>query len=96
MEEILEIRDGCTTPVQLLKSKAFAKYLNIYKKQFIKELKNRENTDLKDDVLHKIEYIDNISPGTFISIIEGVTPFSGDELRDNRDYVKFIDGAFHH
>ena len=36
MEEILEIRDGGATPVQLLKSKAFAKYLNIYKKQFIK------------------------------------------------------------
>ena len=50
MEQILEIRDGCTTPAQLLKSKAFAQYLDIYKKQFIKELKNRENTDLKDDV----------------------------------------------
>ena len=96
MEEILEIRDGCPTPSQLLKSKAFAKFLNIYKKQFIKELKDRENTDLKDDVLHKIDYIENISPSTFISIIEGVTPFSGDELRDNRDSVKFIDGAFHH
>ena len=49
MEKILEVRDGCTTPLQLLKSKAFAQYLDIYKKQFIKELKNRENTDLKDD-----------------------------------------------
>ena len=96
MEEILEIRDGCSTPSQLLKSKAFAKFLNIYKKQFIKELKDRENTDLKDDVMHKIEYIENISPATFISIINGETPFSGDELRDNRDSVKFIDGAFHH
>ena len=76
MEEILEIRDGCATPVQLLKSKAFAKYLNIYKKQFIKELKNRENTDLKDDVLHKIDYIEGISPSTFISIIDGDTPVS--------------------
>ena len=74
MEEILEIRDGCTTPSQLLKSKAFSKFLTNYKKQFIKELKDRENTDLKDDVLHKIEYIESISPSTFISIIEGVTP----------------------
>ena len=32
MEEVLEIRDGCTTPTQLLKSKAFAQYLEIYKK----------------------------------------------------------------
>ena len=96
MEEILEIRDGCSTPSQLLKSKAFSKYLDIYKKQFIKELKNRENTDLKDDVLHKIDYIEGITPTTFISIIDGHTPFSGDELRDHRDSVKFIDGAFHH
>ena len=43
MEEILEIRDGCSTPSQLLKSKAFAKFLNIYKKQFIKELKDLAN-----------------------------------------------------
>ena len=96
MEEILEIRDGCTTPLQLLKSKAFTQYLDIYKKQFIKELKNRENTDLKDDVLHKIEYIEGIDANTFISIIEGDTPFSGDELRDHRNSIKFIDGAFHH
>jgi hypothetical protein len=96
MEKILEIRDGCTTPAQLLKSKAFAQYLDIYKKQFIKELKNRENTDLKDDVLHKIDYIQGIDANTYISIIEGQTPFSGDELRDHRDSVKFIDGAFHH
>ena len=96
MEKILEVRDGCTTPLQLLKSKAFAQYLDIYKKQFIKELKNRENTDLKDDVLHKIEYIEGIDANTYISIIEGETPFSGDELRDHRDSVKFIDGAFHH
>ena len=96
MEEILEIRDGCTTPSQLLKSKAFSQYLDIYKKQFIKELKNRENTDLKDDVLHKIDYIDGIDANTYISIIEGETPFSGDELKAHRDSVKFIDGAFHH
>ncbi|MBT3548954.1 MAG: hypothetical protein HOI56_02955 [Gammaproteobacteria bacterium] len=96
MEKILEIRDGCTTPTQLLKSKAFAQYLDIYKKQFIKELKNRENTDLKDDVLHKIEYINGIDANTYITIIEGQTPFSGNELKAHRDSVKFIDGAFHH
>lgn len=96
MEEILEIRDGCSTPIQLLKSNAFAQYLDIYKKQFIKELKNRENTDLKEDVLHKIEYIKNIDSNTYIGILEGATPFSGDQLRTYRDNVKFLDGAFHH
>ena len=28
--------------------------------------------------------------------MKGVTPFSGDELRDFRTYVQFLDGAFHH
>ena len=39
MEEIIETRDGGTTHSQLLKSKAFAKFLNINKKKFIKEVK---------------------------------------------------------
>ena len=96
MEEILEIRDGCETPLQLLKSKAFAQYLNIYKKQFIKELKLREDTEQKEEVRHKIEFIKAIKPATFIDILEGVTPFSGDELMKHRQSVRFIDGSFHH
>jgi hypothetical protein len=56
MEEILEIRDGCSTPSQLLKSKAFAKFLNIYKKQFIKELKDRENTDSYQSLVGKLHF----------------------------------------
>ena len=59
MEEILEIRDGCKTPTQLLKSKAFSIYLEIYKKQFIKELENREDSTIKEEVLHKIDYMKN-------------------------------------
>ena len=96
MEEILEIRDGCETPLQLLKSKAFAQYLTIYKKQFIKELKLREDTEQKEEVRHKIEFIKAIKPATFIDILEGVTPFSGDELMKHRQSVRFIDGSFHH
>ena len=96
MEEILEIRDGCETPLQLLKSRAFAQYLNIYKKQFIKELKLREDTEQKEEVRHKIEFIKAIKPATFIDILEGVTPFSGDELMKHRQSVRFIDGSFHH
>ncbi len=96
MEEILEVRDGCTTPIQLLKSTAFSKYVEIYKKQFIKDLKNRKDEDLKEDLLHKIDYIKSIDATTFIDILEGATPFSGDELKSHRDSVKFLDGAFHH
>jgi len=96
MEEILEVRDGCTTPIQLLKSTAFSKYVEIYKKQFIKDLKNRKDEDLKEDLLHKVDYIKSINAATFIDILEGATPFSGDELKSHRDSVKFLDGAFHH
>ena len=66
MEEILEIRDGCKTPSQLLKSKAFAQYLEIYKREFIRELKKREDKDLKEEVLHKIHYIESIDPKVFV------------------------------
>ena len=31
MEEIFEIRDACKTSLELLKSKAFSQYLEIYK-----------------------------------------------------------------
>ena len=96
MEEILEIRDGCKTPSQLLKSKAFAQYLAIYKREFIRELKKREDKDLKEEVTHKINYIKGIDAKVFVSILDGVTPFSGDELRDYKDSVQFLDGAFHH
>ena len=96
MEEVLEIRDGCTTPTQLLKSKAFAQYLEIYKKQFIKDLEKRDDSSLSEEVSHKLEYIKSIEPKIYISILEGSTPFSGDDLRDFRDAVQFLDGAFHH
>lgn len=96
MEQILEIRDGCETPLQLLKSKAFAQYLEIYKKQFTKELELMKDTDQKEEALHKIKYIKSIRPKTFIDILEGVTPFSGDDLMQHRQSVRFFDGAFHH
>ena len=70
MEEIFEIRDVCKTPSELLKSKAFSQYLNIYKDEFIKQLKLRENTDQKDEVLHKIEYIKSIKPKIFTDIFK--------------------------
>ena len=70
MEEILEIRDTCKTPLELLNSNAFLKYLNIYKKQFLKELKSRKNSDHKEEVIHKIEFVEKIQPNIFIEILE--------------------------
>ena len=48
MSEILEIRDGCQTPLELLTSQTFNKYLDIYKQKFLSELKSREQTEQKD------------------------------------------------
>ena len=41
VESILEIKDGCLTSEQLLKSYAFARYLKIYKKEFLEDLEKR-------------------------------------------------------
>ena len=65
-------------------------------KEFIKELRKREDKDLKEELSHRISFIEDIDPSVYVSILKGVTPFSGDELRDFRTYVQFLDGAFHH
>jgi len=96
MQEMLEIREVCKTPQQLLKSQSFGRYLELYKSEFISELKKREDKDLKEELQHRITFIKGIKPDNFISIIKGATPFSGDQLRDYRASVQFLDGAFHH
>ena len=96
MEEILEIRKECETPLELLKSEAFSRYVEIYKSEFIKELKKREDSNLKEDVVHKIDYINSIDAKIYASILEGNPPYQGDELRNFKDAVQFLDGAFHH
>ena len=35
MQEMLEIREICKTPKQLLKSQSFERYLELYKNEFI-------------------------------------------------------------
>ena len=47
MQEMLEIKEICKTPKQLLKSVSFARYLELYKKEFVSELMKREDKDLK-------------------------------------------------
>ena len=70
MEGILEIRDTCKTPIELLTSDAFEKYLNTYKRLFIKQLQSRQNTEQKEEVLHKIHFIKSIDPNTYIKITQ--------------------------
>ena len=87
MEEILEIRKECETPLELLKSEAFSRYVEIYKSEFIKELKKREDSNLKEDVVHKIDYINSIDAKIYVSILEGNPPYQGDELRNFKDFL---------
>ena len=95
MEEILEIRDGCKTPLELLKSNAFSKYLNIYRKQFIKELQVLAETNQKSEAIHKISFLNEIKPEIFLSILKEDKP-EGSKLVKQREVVKFIEDLFHH
>jgi len=95
MEEILEIRDGCNTSEQLLKSLAFSRYLKIYKSEFINELSSKNSRHQKE-AQQKIRYINSVCARDFVNLIEQ-QEFSGhSELERARSLVKFLDGAFHH
>lgn len=95
MEQILEIRDGCSTSTQLLKSHAFARYLEIYKHEFIEDLQQRSGRQ-QGDARQKIEFINSITPRDFLEIIEAGEN-RGRVVKDReRAVVRFIDGAFHH
>ena len=48
MKEMLEIREICRSPRQLFESKSFSRYLELYKKEFIAELRKRQDKDLKE------------------------------------------------
>ncbi len=96
MEEILEIRDGCKTPIELLESNAFRKYLGIYKKQFIKELELRQNSDQKEEVIHKIDFVKNIDPKVFIDLIQKEKTFSKSDISKYKESIRFLEGLFHH
>jgi len=69
MEQILEIRDGCNTPGQLLRSLAFSRFLKSYKQAFIKDLMNRTD-DQKQEAEHKIEFIKRVRTRDLITILE--------------------------
>lgn len=94
MEQILEIRDGCSTPMQLFKSLAFSKYLKIYKQEFIEELEGRSNH--ATEAQHRIEGIKKICARDFVRILEQPGYESGEVSEEDKAIVKFIDGAFHH
>lgn len=95
MEEILEIRDGCTTPQQLLKSLAFSRYLSIYKGQFIEDLKGRPGKQ-QYEAQQKIDFIQKVSIREVVELFESTIPLAGTELKRAQELVRFLDGAFFH
>src|SRR5512139_2799771 len=95
MEQILEIRDGCSTPEQLLKSRAFSRYLNIYKKEFVEELAAREGKQ-RPEALHRAAMFKDLTAREVLAILEGPVPESEEAMERARAVVRFLDGAFHH
>ena len=94
MEGILEIRDGCNTPEQLLRSLAFARYFKLYKEEFVSNLLKREQN--QQEAQHKAEMIRSITLRDITTVLE-VSHFSSqEELERARAVVKFLDGGFHH
>ncbi len=96
MSEILEIRDTCKTPQELIKSKTFDKYLNIYKKQFLSELKSRKNSDQRDEVTHKSDFVENVSSSIFLEILESNEFKSKSKESIYKENIRFLEGLFHH
>ncbi len=95
MEQILEIRDGCNTPGQLLRSLAFARFLKIYKQEFIADLESRSERR-RQEADNKIEFIKKVSTRDIIKILE-TDEFNAPNMQERgRELVRFIDGAFHH
>ncbi len=95
MEEILEIRDGCSTPEQLLKSRAFSRYLKIYKTEFMGELDSRSGVS-QQEAHHKSEFIKGLNARDFIAVLNRAEHNDPEVLEHDRSAVRFLDGAFHH
>jgi len=95
MEQILEIRDGCNTPGQLLRSMAFSRFLKIYKKEFIHDLENRPDKQ-QQEAFHKIDFIKQVSTRDLIKILETGEFEAANKQEKARELMRFMDGAFHH
>ncbi len=99
MEEILEIRDGCQTPVQLLRSLAFARYIKIYKHTSLDYLQNYLNQmplNRQSDVFHKIDFIKKIRLNEIVAILESNAAKTDEQIEHHRELVRFLDAMFHH
>ena len=93
-QNVLEIREGCSTPEHLLKSRIFSKFLKKYKMEFIGNLRNRKENKL--EVQSKINFILDIGARDILKILESENALEESVAERNIAVVKFIDGGFHH
>jgi hypothetical protein len=95
MESILEIREGCVTPVQLIKSLPFSRFLERYKKDYIADLGQRDARH-QSEWRHRSDYVRQVSARDFLDLLEAESVPVGDELDRARELALFFDGGFHH
>ncbi len=95
MEQILEIRDGCNTPTQLIKSLTFSRYLKIYKNEFIEEM-NQKKGKLESEAAHKIAFIKDVTARDFLNILDKEIKSSSDVSEKDKSLIRFFDGGYHH
>ena len=93
-QNVLEIREGCSTSEHLLKSRIFAKFLKKYKMEFIGSLRSRKENKL--EVQSKINFILDIGARDILKILESDNALEESVAERNIAVVKFIDGGFHH
>ena len=93
MESILEIKDSCTTPEQLLKSYAFARYLKIYRKEYLEDLEKKGEKH-SEEAKQKIEFISNLELRDILNIFEKKE--IDHSLEKDKAIVRFLDGCYNH
>ena len=93
MESILEIKDSCDTSEQLLRSYAFARYLKIYKKEYLEELEKKGEKH-SEEAKQKMELIANLTLKDIFQVFEREA--KGADLEKDRAIVRFLDGCYHH
>jgi len=93
VESILEIKDSCVTSEQLLRSYAFARYLKIYKKEYLEELEKKGEKH-SEEAKQKMELIANLTLKDIFQVFEREA--KGADLEKDRAIVRFLDGCYHH
>jgi hypothetical protein len=95
MESILEIREGCVTPAQLLKSLPFTRFLERYKREYLEDLVHRDER-YRNEWEHRSAFVKSIRARDFLALLHAGKIAEGDALDRARELASFFDGGFHH